>query len=45
MGEPAGTLTAMGFNAMRPGRVKTADLAIFLVALAVVAALVLWAIL
>ncbi len=33
----------MGFNAYRPGRVKAADLAIFLVALAVVAALVVWA--
>jgi hypothetical protein len=33
----------MGFNAMRPGRVKPADLAIFLVSLAVVAALVAWA--
>jgi hypothetical protein len=33
----------MGFNAYRPGRVKPADLAIFLVALAVVAALVVWA--
>ena len=35
----------MGFNAYRPGRVKAADLAIFLIALAVVAALVAWAIL
>lgn len=34
----------MGFNAYRPGRVKGADLAIFLVALAVVAALVVWAV-
>ena len=33
----------MGFNAMRPGRVKAADMAIFLVALAVVVALVVWA--
>jgi hypothetical protein len=33
----------MGFNAYRPGRVKTADLVIFLVALAVVVALVVWA--
>jgi hypothetical protein len=35
----------MGFNAYRPGRVKAADLILFLVALAVVVALVLWAIL
>lgn len=35
----------MGFNAYRPGRVKTVDLALFLGALAVVAALVLWAVL
>jgi hypothetical protein len=34
----------MGFNALRPGRVKAADLAIFLVALAVVVALVVWAV-
>jgi hypothetical protein len=34
----------MGFNATRPGRVKPADLAIFLVALAVVVALVVWAV-
>jgi hypothetical protein len=33
----------MGFNAYRPGRVRAADLAIFLVALAVVVALVVWA--
>jgi len=33
----------MGFNAYRGGRVKPADLAIFLVALAVVGALVAWA--
>jgi hypothetical protein len=33
----------MGFNAYRPGRVKAADLAIFLVGLAVVVALVVWA--
>ncbi len=33
----------MGFNAMRPGRVKTADLAIFFGALAVVVGLVIWA--
>jgi hypothetical protein len=35
----------MGFNAMRPGRVKTVDLAIFVGALAVVVALILWAVL
>ncbi len=35
----------MGFNAYRPGRVKTADLALFLGALAVVIGLVLWAVL
>ena len=34
----------MGFNAMQPGRVKRADLVIFGVALAAVAAAVLWAI-
>ncbi len=33
----------MGFNALRPGRVKPADLVVFLVALAVVVALVAWA--
>lgn len=33
----------MGFNAYRGGRVKSADLAIFLVALAIVGALVVWA--
>jgi hypothetical protein len=33
----------MGFNAYRGGRVKPADLAIFLVSLAVVVALVVWA--
>jgi hypothetical protein len=35
----------MGFNAMRPGRVKTVDLALFLGALAIVVGLVLWAVL
>jgi hypothetical protein len=35
----------MGFNAMQPGRVKRADLIVFLVALAVVVALVAWALL
>jgi hypothetical protein len=34
----------MGFNAMQPGRVKRADLVIFLAALAVVAGLIAWAI-
>ena len=33
----------MGFNAMQPGRIKRADLVIFVVALAVVAGLVIWA--
>jgi hypothetical protein len=35
----------MGFNAMQPGRVKRADLAMFLIALGVIVAIVLWAIL
>jgi hypothetical protein len=35
----------MGFNAMQPGRVKRADLIIFGTALAVVVALIIWAIL
>jgi len=35
----------VGFNAYRGGRVKTADLALFLIALAVVVGLVLWAVL
>jgi hypothetical protein len=34
----------MGFNAMQPGRVKRADLILFLVALAVIVAVVVWAI-
>jgi hypothetical protein len=34
----------MGFNAMRPGKVKPVDLALFVVVLAVVVALVVWAI-
>jgi hypothetical protein len=34
----------MGFNAMRPGKVKPLDLALFVAALAVVVALVIWAI-
>jgi hypothetical protein len=33
----------MGFNALQPGRVKRADLILLLVAVAVVAALVVWA--
>jgi hypothetical protein len=33
----------MGFNAMQPGRVKPADLAVFLIALAVIVAAVIWA--
>jgi hypothetical protein len=35
----------VGFNAMQPGKVKPADLALFFGALAVVAALVVWALL
>jgi hypothetical protein len=34
----------VGFNYRQPGRVKTADLVIFVAALAVIAALVIWAI-
>jgi hypothetical protein len=34
----------VGFNAMRPGKVKPVDLALFVGALAVVVALVVWAI-
>lgn len=34
----------MGFNYQRPGKVKKADLAIFIGALVVIAALVIWAI-
>jgi hypothetical protein len=34
----------MGFNAMQPGRVKRTDVAIFLVALAVIVGLVVWAV-
>jgi hypothetical protein len=33
----------VGFNAMQPGRVKRVDLILFLIALAVVVALVVWA--
>lgn len=35
----------MGFNAMQPGKVKPADLAVFLVALGVIVGVVLWAVL
>jgi hypothetical protein len=35
----------MGFNAMQPGKVKRADVAIFLVALGVIAALLVWVLL
>ncbi len=35
----------MGFNPMQRGKVKPADLAVFLIALAVIAAVVLWAVL
>lgn len=34
----------MGFNPIQRGRVKPSDMAIFLVALGVIAALVVWAI-
>jgi hypothetical protein len=34
----------MGFNAMQPGRVKRADLILFFMALAVIAAVVVWAV-
>jgi hypothetical protein len=34
----------MGFNAMQPGKVKKTDVIVFLVALAVIVALVLWAV-
>jgi hypothetical protein len=34
----------MGFNAMQPGKVKKVDLAIFVVALAVITGLVVWAV-
>jgi hypothetical protein len=33
----------MGFNAMRPGRVKRADLLYLVAAIVVIAALVVWA--
>ena len=34
----------MGFNAMRPGKVRPVDLVLFGVALAIVVALVIWAV-
>ncbi len=34
----------MGFNYQQPGKVKKADLVIFVVALVVIAALVIWAV-
>ncbi len=34
----------MGFNAMQPGKIKRADLVFFLVGLAVIVALVVWAV-
>ena len=34
----------MGFNAMRPGKIKVADLVMFVSALVVIAALLVWAI-
>jgi hypothetical protein len=34
----------MGFNPMQRGKVQPADLAVFLIALAVIAAIVVWAI-
>jgi hypothetical protein len=34
----------MGFNAMRPGRVKAADVVMLVVAFVVIAALVIWAV-
>jgi hypothetical protein len=34
----------MGFNAMRPGKVKRADLVMLACAIAIVAALVVWAV-
>jgi hypothetical protein len=33
----------VGFNAMQPGRVKQTDLILFVVALAVIAAVIIWA--
>jgi hypothetical protein len=34
----------VGFNAMRPGRVRAADVVMLIAAIAIVAALVVWAI-
>jgi len=34
----------VGFNAMRPGKVKTADLVMLVAAIVVIVALVIWAI-
>jgi hypothetical protein len=34
----------MGFNAMQPGKVKKADVIVLVISLAVIVALVLWAI-
>jgi hypothetical protein len=34
----------MGFNAMRPGKVKAADLVMLVAAIAVIVALVIWVI-
>lgn len=34
----------MGFNAMQPGKIKRADLVFFLVGIAVIVALVVWAV-
>ena len=36
--------TDVGFNAMRPGKVRAADLIMLVAAIAVIAALVIWAI-
>lgn len=33
----------MGFNAMQPGRIKRADLLFFLIGIAVIVALIVWA--
>lgn len=34
----------MGFNAYRPGKIKTADIAMLVAAIVIIAALVIWAI-
>jgi hypothetical protein len=34
----------MGFNAMQPGRVKKTDVIVFVISIAVIVALVIWAI-